>query len=1106
MGFVARITALYSDDPVALLGRIASAVSRDGARPLVFSSSKFRADKLAGMSSTGAGGRSVPGAIFTTLNAFADGFPDSLLADSRRTISLEERYAAVFGAASISRDIPGGYESCKRMAAAISELKTNGVFLEDYKKRSASISGDRKYALLGRAFAAYERVLASKGLRDYEDKLYEMAFSKEFSKHIADSFNLVVFDSPERMSRLERMLAARVVASVHCSIFSFDTVAGEPSPAGLSVYSKLTRELVRQGVETEIDRQIVPPHRSAPLFESTRSGGTFFTRVASEGDHAFSENYKSRADEVEAIARAIKSISSRTGDGYGNFCVYIQDFEKYSRHFLAAFDKYGIPYASVESEPISRNVDSYPIVSALKFLKSPSAETFVCMYFASRPALFDRCRDLCDFRELKNHVLRSRVFDSFGDARLATGSIRRYAASLRSDDPASPLFYHLEKFFSSYFSFARPEYESLESYFRSMCVFFSESGFRPGGDGSVAAYLIRTLGEFASDVSRYYPKKIGYGECSAMIYSAALEAVVPPSLDPHGFSRESFARENVLVMSRDGAKLVRPDYLFIAGLVDGEFPRSGPESPSFFDHEARSALGIEAHKPKVTRERHLFHQLIFAAGEAVYLTRPFSDKNLELTPSRFLKEVGGFADGLPDGKSELLCLPDAVAAVGGRFGEAEFVEWIKKYFNISSDGLEIIKRCNSDSSEAFHERENSFYGKYNTTIGPGCGEILKLAFGGSTNAGISVSATALERFLNCPAAFYFQRVLGLSSPEKYANELDGMIEGKTVHSIIQKFVEDGRTVSIAREYKEAAEGGERDDIRKALEKVMLEAGTAAMDNADYKSLGEFYLEMKRFQYFNGLSGFSARGSGLFANDGLPGYFKVFVADYLERYSENDIPLEMFGTELAAETTIDAEGISSSVKLFSRCDLIEVWRDREKNEILFVVTDYKLSAVPQSADIKNFKKIQAPFYLFVLDKYLNSPGNALMKNNGGARFKPAGFVYESVTRSSGMKLNRTYYFDSAHADRGESGFRIITGKRNMFFAKQEFDKNISDTVSLVSDCLRKISEGEFHQSVLESQKCDYCDFVSICRRKESVVKRLAAGSPVRNNRIRIGDLK
>lgn len=1118
MGSKISVTKIYSDGPGRLSEKLAAMISEGPRRLLVLTSSKFRADRLRDMVVENLGGKTPPGTVFTTLNSFAESFPDAVLDDPRRTITLSERHAAVFGCGFASAGAPAGYELCKKIAAAISELKSNGIFYGEFVKRAGPVLGSARYAVLARAFASYERLLAAGKIRDYDDKLYEMSFSREFSSHLSRNFDAAVFDSAGRMNRLERALAVRIVASFPSAFFAFDGFAapsGSPadgpgplesaSPAESLSFERIEGELAAQGYEAEeLPDVVLPPPSSRRLFETSARSGKYLTRPLSPGA-AFSGEFADRASEAESIARAIKSAASRERSSYGDFCVYVQDFEKYSRHFAAAFEKYGIPYAAIEACPMELNPDSYPVVCALKFMKSASADTFACLYFSSRPSLFDGCRGAFNFRQLKNHVLRSRVFDVPGDAQAARRSIKSYAASLKDGDVAGALLYGLEKFVTAYFALASGTFKSLSDYFAAACSFMKETGVRAGGDGRIAAHLIGELAEFSATLSRYCSRTMGFAECSSLIYSAASSAIVPPSLDPHGFSKNSPARDNVLVMSREGARFVGASHIFIAGLVDGEFPRSGPESPSYFDHRTRSLLGVEAQPPRVHRERPLFHHLVSSARKAVYLSRPASENNVELVASRFLSEVEGFDAAFPCGGDEALCASDAMAEAARREGDRTFESWVERSFGIGPGGLATIRRWNADSAEASGSRDDSFFGRFSATTGAAGVDMLKKAFKTSADLRTVVSATALERFLNCPAAFYFQRVLGLAPAERFEPEIDRVSEGAAVHAILQRFMDDPRVARLVSEYrKDPEKAGE--EARAGLEKIILEKGLKIFGEFGFGRFGEFYLEMKKNQYFNGLAGFETKG-GSAAPDavGAPGYLKNFISDYILYISDNDPIPETFGTELKAETTLAVPGIPGEIKLYSECDLVELWRDPKENTAYFFVTDYKLSSVPSAPEIRKFKKIQAPFYLFVLERYLNRP-RAGRGDSPAARFVPAGFVYKSVTRMSGKGLARTYFFDSSHVNGGGSAYRLVTGKRSTFFEGDEFRKQVLETVSIVSDCLAKIASGEFHQSVLEGHDCGFCDFASICRRKESTLKRIFSGDPGRNNRARLGAAK
>ncbi len=119
------------------------------------------------------------------------------------------------------------------------------------------------------------------------------------------------------------------------------------------------------------------------------------------------------------------------------------------------------------------------------------------------------------------------------------------------------------------------------------------------------------------------------------------------------FNLREWSNYGVQIMPRLEIQALECNYLFIGGLLEGNFPRHFRRD-IFFNDQERQQMGLTASEDILAQDRFLFYQLLASSAEQVYLTCPKFSNDIELLPSTFLaslKDAGAGADA-----DALLCI------------------------------------------------------------------------------------------------------------------------------------------------------------------------------------------------------------------------------------------------------------------------------------------------------------------------------------------------------------------------------------------------------------------------------------------------------------------
>ncbi|MEJ2195421.1 MAG: exodeoxyribonuclease V subunit gamma, partial [Ignavibacteriaceae bacterium] len=248
----------------------------------------------------------------------------------------------------------------------------------------------------------------------------------------------------------------------------------------------------------------------------------------------------------------------------------------------------------------------------------------------------------------------------------------------------------------------------------------------------------------------------------------------------------SFSRYNVkekpgygvLVTTLNEIRGLQFDYLFLAGLTDGDFPtRYSPEiffSGSFAKEEKRHQ----------TEDRYHFYQALCSWRKGLYFSHPQTDDRKELVESNFLIE---FKNTFETTKLNENDFSDTI------YSGNELLEYMGKSVNNDSTkyilpdeinlNIDAIKNAININNIRLN---NSFAASpYTGIISNDLTDELKSELQKLKDKQYSV--TQLESYAKCPYKYFAERILHLNTLEEPTEEIEAFELGSLLHIILYRF-------------------------------------------------------------------------------------------------------------------------------------------------------------------------------------------------------------------------------------------------------------------------------------------------------------------------------
>lgn len=491
----------------------------------------------------------------------------------------------------------------------------------------------------------------------------------------------------------------------------------------------------------------------------------------------------------------------------------------------------------------------------------------------------------------------------------------------------------------------------------------------------------------------------------------------------------------VLVTTINEIRGLKFKYLFLGGMVDGEFPtRYTPEV--FF-----SGQFVKMENAHQTEERYHFYQSLCSWEEGLYFSLPRHDEKQELVESNFLTEFTGLFEIEELNKSNysnLIFSKEELLKLLGSSPTQKIPDEIKAY--LSENKLEEISRAiqidNRRNESPFEESDFTGYVSREASM-KAQDELKNYLYR-------DYSISQLETYAKCPYKYFAERVLKLETYKEPTEEIEALEMGSLIHNILYSFYAEIYQTELK------LQGADDDQFKKA-EEIMFRIAEEKAARANFNSPLTFY-EKEKILGINGNRQSSVLYKFLEAErvergDFLPAFFEIIFGKMGDGESKlSELKIE----EISVRGKID------------RIDL------NRKNK-LYKVVDYKLSGRNISKDdLERGIELQLPLYMYA--------ARELIKAGLNYEYQPAGA--------------EIYSLKFTESDFGKKNFTLPKyGSED----KTPIEKIIERNEQLISICLDavknyviEISEGKFSLSKMkdrESKICSYCDFKLICRIEE-----------------------
>ena len=405
----------------------------------------------------------------------------------------------------------------------------------------------------------------------------------------------------------------------------------------------------------------------------------------------------------------------------------------------------------------------------------------------------------------------------------------------------------------------------------------------------------------------------------------------------------------VQIMPQLEIQSAEPEYLFIGGLVEGDFPRKFSRD-IFFNDEERAILGLNAKEDFLNQDRFLFFQLLSSKAKKIVLSYPQFQSESVLVPSSFLSNL------------EKICFVQKMEMPNAEnyFSENKLIEYVGRkihksldeadinYFNIWShkNTKERSDILLEDLTTIFHKRNRSNITNFEGNLS-GNLDVLKII--NEYFADKSFSITALESFAFCPMQYFMQRILKLNEDEEIETTMPALERGALIHRILFKFFMQLKSQKLNSQPWNQLE-------------LLNDIATEEFNELEYQGL---LWDLEKEIYFG--------------TESQPGLWKKFLEVELNEFNHSEFKPSFFEIEFGVfnknvksdfkRIPFIIENKNRKISLFGKIDRIDI--DNKNNAIIYDYKTGKSGFNINFNDIFEGKSLQLPIYLAAANQTFNS---------------------------------------------------------------------------------------------------------------------------------------
>lgn len=939
------------------------------------------------------------------------------------------------------------FGTLERVKNVISEYKRNGITSSILMEESRNLSGTERYKAqdISKIYKRYQEKFADLGVSEIGDVYWELnnLSETEFIDRFINEYpnlKLIIINGFDEFSYPEIKIinSSALVDDVELYI-DFDYA--NYNPAIFSHLDKCYSKLQEIGFKIITDRSVgvFPKFINdvrKNLFKSNRAAKSVQFKSQITEITAFT-----RENEIELIAKQIKKIIIEKETIPNQICVAFNLIKPYSPIVRDQFNVFGIPFNLTDRFSLSTSRSVITLINLLEIIEKDFY--YKNIFRALNSDLIDITR--VDLNNLLKASIELKVISGFknwkerlNDAIIEQQYVddsknenKRYSVDYNKALKDIEVIYLLLKPFSKRMTIA--------DFNQNLNELIFELGLHKkilkGNDESIEQE-VKAISTFINSSEELFNLlQLEYGTEKQFPLKFFLSELRTAA----SFSRYNVKEKpgyGVLVTTLNEIRGLQFDYLFLAGLNDGDFPtRYSPEiffSGSFAKEEKRHQ----------TEDRYHFYQALCSWRKGLYFSHPQTDDRKELVESNFLIE---FKNTFETTKLNENDFSDTI------YSRNELLEYMGKSVNNDStkyilpDEININIDAIKNAIKINNTRLNNSFAAspYTGVISNDLTDELKSELQKLKDKQYSV--TQLESYAKCPYKYFAERILHLNTLEEPTEEIEAFELGSLLHIILYRFY-----TSLAEKNIELQAADDREF--RVAEETLFKIADELINNLKLNSVLAFYEKEKIL----GIGG-NKKNSILYkflldernkADGFIPKYFEAVFGDL-----DNDEDEKALS---------DEEFLAGNVKVRGKIDRVDI---NEKDNTVKVV-DYKLSGnKPNKDELLQGLSLQLPLYLYAAKELIN----AQLKKN----YEPYGSEIYS------LKFNNKDF-----------GAKLIKSNRTRSLEKDNMVKMSEELINICIESINKyvneIASGKFNLSELEDREnkvCRYCNFRSICRIQE-----------------------
>lgn len=937
-------------------------------------------------------------------------------------------------------ELPKG--SLSRIKSVLSEYKRNGISPEKLLSESKLLSGSEKSKAedIAAVYSKYKEKFKLLNVKETGD-LYEevIIYKKKINQLLKQIFPLVNTIIIEGFSEftLPEIEIIDIIASIEeVELFiDFDYNANNPG-----LYSHLDdcynkfyeRKFFKQNLSPSDNESSLINYISSNLFNKNKS-------VVKEKADVSLFYANSPEEEIELIAKEIKRLIIEEQAEPHKICLAFNLISKYSPLIRDIFSCYGLPFNLTDRYNLSLFPSIISLINLLEVVENDFYYKNIFRAFSSGYLTFKNV-------QLHDLIKTSSELKIISGYRNWIDKINLYINSASEDED-----FNLTSTRKTILLEVIKEIESLNSLLKPFKNSLTVSEFRNQLNKLIADLEIpETTLKLSFDFKEENIKAITtFIELTEELFNLleleyGLEQKFPlrffltqlsTAIATARFNVKEKSNYGVLVTNFSEIRGLNFDYLFLAGMSDGDFPtRYMPEiffSGSFTKKEYKHRL----------EERYLFYQVLKCWNKKLYFSYPLVEGKKETAESNFITEFKQILDVKLINRNffnNKIYSFEELSIAAGKYKD-----------NIDEDFARHLPFNFQESIEkdSIRRDEKNSLNQYNGFINENLSENAKQKLAAFLQNKFSISQ--LETYAVCPFKYFAERVLYLEPITEPKEEIEAIEMGSLLHSILFEFYKSLKSKKITLQGCDDKTFSEVKTIMIQIAKEKTSAINLSFPLAFFEKEkilgieGNFetsilytFLEYER----NNSSNFS------------PSFFEISFGNLSEKTSE--INLEEFKIQ--------------NIALRGKIDRIDVDEDSQ----FYKVIDYKLSGKkPTKEELLKGLSLQLPVYMIAAKKILEE------KNN--LSFEPAAAEIYSLKPGKdnfGPKPVKILSGKSFEKSNDEQKQKIIESNNQLM--------NLS--MNKIVEYVNSISEGKFNLSTLPNKEdvaCKFCNFYNICRIKE-----------------------